>query len=48
MKREDVLTEKGREILLKMSKEDLVNIIQDLTIICRLDKHILETYGIKI
>ena len=48
MKREDVLTEKGKEILMKKSKEELVGLIQDLTTMLRIDRNILETYGIKI
>ena len=40
--------EKGKEILMKKSKEELVALIQDLTTMLRIDKSILETYGVNI
>ena len=48
MKRVDVLTEKGKEILMKKSKEELVKLIQNLTTMLRIDRSILETCGINI
>ena len=44
--RVDILSDKGRKVLLKMKKKDLVNCFQDTVIIYRLRFAILESYGI--